>query len=61
MFAFDLSTPKSVMGKASIEIDRSVFDVFSYVGEYFFENYPKWALEVVEFNPINNNKWLSAL
>ena len=54
MFRLDLSKP--VIGKASIDIDKSVDEVFSYVAEEFFENYPKWALEVVEFKPINNNK-----
>ena len=53
MFAFDLS--KSVIGKASIKIDRPVQEVFDYVALHFFENYPKWALEVVEFKPINDN------
>ena len=41
MFAFDLS--KSVIGKASIKIDRPIHDVFDYVALHFFENYPKWA------------------
>lgn len=54
MFRFDLSRP--VIGKASIQIDKSVDVVFSYVARHFFENYPKWALEVVEFKPINDNK-----
>nr|WP_305907574.1 SRPBCC family protein [Methylomarinum sp. Ch1-1]MDP4520337.1 SRPBCC family protein [Methylomarinum sp. Ch1-1] len=43
------------MGSASIEIDKPVRQVFSFVAEHFFDNYPKWALEVVEFKPINNN------
>ncbi|MGR8980562.1 MAG: SRPBCC family protein [Gammaproteobacteria bacterium] len=54
MFAIDSSKP--VTGSACIEIDRSVAEVFSYVADGFFENYPKWALEVIEFKPINNNK-----
>ncbi|MGR9046644.1 MAG: hypothetical protein ACU83N_15240 [Gammaproteobacteria bacterium] len=53
MFAFDLS--KSVIGKASIKIERPVQEVYDYVAVHFFENYPKWALEVIEFKPINNN------
>ena len=54
MIVLDLSKP--VMGKASIEIDRPVSEVFEFVADDFFENYPKWALEVVEFKPINDNK-----
>ena len=53
MFVFDLSKP--VIGKASIKIERPIQDVFDYVAVHFFENYPKWALEVVEFKPINDN------
>lgn len=53
MFTFDLS--KSVIGKASIKIDRPVTEVFDFVAVHFFENYTKWALEVVEFKPINDN------
>jgi hypothetical protein len=50
-FPFDSSKP--VVGEASIDIDKSVHDVFSYIGESFFDNYPKWAVEVVEFEPLN--------
>ena len=49
---FDSSKP--VVGEASIDIDQNMHDVFSYVGEHFFENYPKWAVEVVEFETIGN-------
>lgn len=56
MFALDLSKSRPVVGKASVEIDRPVPEVFAYVAENFFENYPKWALEVVEFKPINDNR-----
>lgn len=50
-----LDKNKPVVGSASSEIDRPISQVFSFVAEHFFENYPKWALEVVEFKPINNN------
>lgn len=53
MLAIDLN--KSVTGKASIKIEQPVDRVFDYVAVYFFENYPKWALEVVDFKPINDN------
>lgn len=52
MFVLD---KKTVLGSVGIEIDKPVCTVFSFVAEHFFENYPKWALEVVEFKPINNN------
>jgi Polyketide cyclase / dehydrase and lipid transport len=50
MYHFDVSQP--VVGKASIEIDKPIADVFRFVGERFFDNYPKWALEVSEFKPL---------
>ncbi|WP_031432334.1 SRPBCC family protein [Methylomarinum vadi] len=50
-----LNKNKPVQGAATIEIDKPVRQVFSFVAEHFFENYPRWALEVVEFKPINNN------
>ncbi|WP_333874507.1 SRPBCC family protein [Methylobacter sp.] len=50
-FSFDLSKP--VTGEASIEIDKPIHDVFSYIGEHFFDNYPKWSVEVVEFEPLD--------
>lgn len=50
-FPFDSSKP--VIGEANIEINKSIDDVFSYVGVHFYDNYPKWALEVVEFEPLD--------
>ena len=50
-FPFDSSKP--VVGVASIDIDKSTHDVFSYIGEHFFYNYPKWAVEVIEFEPLD--------
>lgn len=47
---------KPVAGEATIEIDKSLADVFSYVGEHFFDNYPKWAVEVVEFQPLDGKQ-----
>lgn len=58
MFAFDISkaTSRSVVGQSSIEIAKPVSEVYDFVVEGFFENYTRWALEVVEFKPINDNK-----
>lgn len=47
---------KPVAGEASIEIDKTLTDVFSYVGEHFFDNYPKWAVEVVDFQPLDGKQ-----
>lgn len=54
MYPFDFSKP--VIGKASVEIDKPVRHVFEYVGENFFVNYPKWALEVSEFKPLDGTE-----
>ena len=51
---FDSSKP--VAGEATVEIDKSIDDVFSFIGENFFENYPKWAVEVTDFEPLDGKK-----
>lgn len=53
MLEFHLKKP--VLGTVRLEIQKPVPLVFSFVAEHFFENYPKWALEVIDFKPINNN------
>lgn len=53
-FSFDSSKP--IAGEAGIEINKSIEDVFSYIGEHFYDNYPKWAVEVVEFEPLDGKK-----
>ncbi len=50
MFPFDIIHP--VVGKASVEINKPVQDVFRFVGERFFDNYPRWAAEVSEVIPL---------
>jgi hypothetical protein len=51
MFPFDATKP--VVGKASVVIHKPTTDIFVFIGDKFFENYPKWALEVTEFQPLN--------
>jgi hypothetical protein len=53
-FSFDSS--KSVAGESSIDIPKPANDIFSYIGKNFFDNYPKWAVEVVEFEPLNGKE-----
>ena len=53
-FSFDSSKP--VAGEASIEINKPIHDVFSYIGEHFYDNYPKWAVEVIELQPLDGKK-----
>lgn len=49
-------TSKQVSGEASIVIKASSKDVFRFVAENFFHNYQKWALEVVELEPLDGDK-----
>ncbi|MBS3954471.1 MAG: hypothetical protein KGZ88_16090 [Methylomicrobium sp.] len=49
-------TTKPVVGEASIEINKSIEQVFDFIGENFFDNYQKWALEVVDFEPLNGKQ-----
>jgi hypothetical protein len=53
-FPFDSSKP--VVGEASVDIDKPPHEVFHYVGKNFFDNYPKWAVEVVEFEPLDGRE-----
>jgi len=43
-----------VIGKASVLINRAPSDIFRYLGDGFFENYPKWSPEVIELEMITN-------
>jgi Polyketide cyclase / dehydrase and lipid transport len=49
----DINTP--VRETASIIIDASQITVFTFVAENFFENYPKWAPEIIEVKPLENS------
>ena len=42
-----------VVGKASAVVRKPVEDVFQFIGEEFFDNYPKWSPEVVELKPLS--------
>jgi hypothetical protein len=56
MFKLPFDQTKPVTGKGSIQINKPVEEVFHFVGEKFFENYPKWAPEVSEFEPLDGDK-----
>jgi len=51
MFAFNESLP--VIANASVLIDRTPEDIFHFIGERFFTNYPRWSPEVRELKPIS--------
>lgn len=51
MFNIDLT--QSIEGSGTIVIDRPVKEVFDFVAVNFFNNYPKWAPEVIEFEPLD--------
>jgi hypothetical protein len=54
MFPFDPHKP--VGGQASIEIPKPITEVFNFIGDGFFDNYPKWAPEVLEFEPLDGRQ-----
>jgi hypothetical protein len=41
-----LSPSKPVVGRSSVIIRKPAEEVFRFIGEDFFENYPKWSPEV---------------
>ncbi|GAB1718698.1 MAG: hypothetical protein NTAFB09_04290 [Nitrosospira sp.] len=49
---FDLRPKEPVIAKASISVECSCSDIFRYLGDGFFENYPKWSPEVVELEQL---------
>jgi len=53
MISFQFDASKPIVGQASIKIKKPVNEVFAFVGEHFFHNYPKWALEITEFEPLS--------
>jgi hypothetical protein len=53
---FPFNDTKPIVGEASVDIDKPLSEVFGFVGERFFENYPKWATEVVEFEPLDGKE-----
>ncbi len=50
---FDLGSSEPVVGKASILLKCPPGEVFKYLGEDFFKNYPKWSPEVKELERIS--------
>lgn len=44
---------KPIIGKASIIIDKSLHEVFFFIAEHFFDNYSKWAVDLIEFEPLD--------
>ncbi|MCQ8182255.1 SRPBCC family protein [Methylomonas sp. SURF-1] len=51
---FDANRP--VAAEASIEIDQPLEQVFEFVGRGFFDNYPKWATDLVDFEPLDGKE-----
>lgn len=49
-------TSKPVSGEASIAIKANSKDVFCFIAEQFFNNYQKWAPEVIELEPLDGNQ-----
>jgi hypothetical protein len=56
MFNLPFDPHKPIVGTATIIIHKSINQVFDFVGEHFFENYPKWATDLIEFEPLDGNK-----
>ena len=50
---FSLGAKQPVIAKASILVECSPCDIFKYLGDGFFENYPKWSPEVVELESLS--------
>jgi hypothetical protein len=49
-----LGSSKPVVGKASGIVRKPADEVFRFIGEEFFENYPKWSPEVKELKQLSD-------
>lgn len=48
----NLNSTEPVIGKTSIEVKCSPAEIFKFIGDDFFQNYPKWSPEVKELKQI---------
>ena len=51
---FGSKQQQPVAATASTVIQKPVAEVFNFIGEEFFSNYPKWSPEVVELKPLSS-------
>ena len=51
---FNLGSREPVVAKARTLIERSPPEIFRYLGDGFFENYPKWSPEVIELECVTD-------
>lgn len=48
----NLGSTEPVIGSANIVVESSANDLFHYIGDELFQNYPKWSPEVKELEKI---------
>lgn len=48
----NLGSTEPILGKASTLVECSATDLFKYLGENLFQNYPKWSPEVKELEQL---------
>jgi len=46
-------TQQPVVAKASVVIQKPVEDVYHFISDEFFDNYPRWSPEVVELKSLS--------
>lgn len=51
---FNLDSKEPVIAKARTLIECPPAEVFRYLGDSFFENYPKWSPEVIELERVTD-------
>lgn len=51
---FNLGSKEPVIAKARIAIECPPAEIFRYLGDGFFENYPKWSPEVIELERLTD-------
>lgn len=51
---FNLGPAEPVVGKASVHVDCAPEELFAFLGDRLFENYPKWSPEVKELDQLTD-------
>ncbi len=54
--ALSLVSTKPVSGEASVVIKANTNEVFDFIAENFFDNYPSWAPEIVELESLDGDR-----
>lgn len=47
---------KPILGESSVVINKPIDETFEYIAEHFFDNYPKWAVDLIALEPLDGRE-----